>query len=540
MSYPLVSVIYVEDARPDFELSMERFAEQAFIDDELPPVRVNFKCGEQTDAVFAAISTALKAMRAAPFFGINVPYHGINVADCPLQDQPPPPFDLNTMEVFVERPLAPSAYDPICREMAPRSDLRRVRLRGCCLGPAGAVAFAKALRGSAGSLEEVDLRGNWIGRTGGLALGLLTRFARVLEMVDVGDNALMGEGAVALLDGLQSCAQTMKQLNLKNNCISKRQMAVLSGSLVSLHNLTSLDLSANKIKSGVLDMVPNLSALTSLGLGRAFSGDDFADAWPLSPRELKLISLDVSHALFGEQFLKALVDVADVKSINLSFCQTHANQDDAVLALANRQCRGLQDLNLECAVHSDEGADAVVTILAGTQNLKGINLSRNPHLVARLSGIARSLCNNSNFASLRFSHLPRHIPPSQVRGPVRGANVGKDNVETSTAFEAIFDLVRRQVALTELDLGGFNCGDNGTIALANALSRSSSLRFLDLSFNSITDAGAVSLAGALSRHPIDRLLLNDNKITADGAIAVVKACAGVVDFVASNCAIEPA
>ena len=77
-------------------------------------------------------------------------------------------------------------------------------------------------------------------------------------------------------------------------------------------------------------------------------------------------------------------------------------------------------------------------------------------------------------------------------------------------------------SLQELDMWNNNIGDDGISAIAGTLCNCK-INILGVQWCGITLTGATSLAAALSsNHTIRELLLEDNPITVEGALLIVK------------------
>jgi len=100
---------------------------------------------------------------------------------------------------LARNPLAQGGAE-LCAAMGTSRSLRRVSLRGCALGDAGAHAAADALERTA-SLLTVDLAENGIAAAGAAALSyaLLTNPRRITHSLELADNPIGREGGRALL-----------------------------------------------------------------------------------------------------------------------------------------------------------------------------------------------------------------------------------------------------------------------------------------------------------------------------------------------------
>lgn len=175
--------------------------------------------------------------------------------------------------------------------------LRCVQLRGCRLGPEGAVLIASAVARAA-ALDHLDMSDNAIGDDGAAALaaelphtliselllshnGIRSRGGQVLanslvrrrkcalrELV-LASNLLRDDAALAFAEALgmhassrrRACNRSVEQLDLSANRLSAAAVVALGDALVANPTLTHLDLSRNKaIERDGLDAIEGLLA----------------------------------------------------------------------------------------------------------------------------------------------------------------------------------------------------------------------------------------------------------------------------------------
>ena len=92
----------------------------------------------------------------------------------------------------------------------------------------------------------------------------------------------------------------------------------------------------------------------------------------------------------------------------------------------------------------------------------------------------------------------------------------------TTGVISISKMMMVNHSLQELNVSFNNIGDDGISAIAGALGNCN-INILNVQQCGITLAGATSLAEALlSNHTVRQLLLEDNPITVEGALLIVK------------------
>ncbi|KAL9988301.1 hypothetical protein ACROYT_G002733 [Oculina patagonica] len=211
----------------------------------------------------------------------------------------------------------------------PSSDFDDVRSE--FIGESGALAVAYALRSNC-SLTYLDLRGNHISDSAVVALGqalqsncTLTHFF-LRSMFRPNEIQIGIPGAAALAKALQSSGTQLTRLFLSNTSINSSSAIVLAEALHSNRNLERLDLSCNQIEySGAAKLAKALQsnrALTHLQLRENNIGDlgatEFAKALPYNDT-LTFLDLHCNGiGKLGVENLKQLMAFGTVLILNFN------------------------------------------------------------------------------------------------------------------------------------------------------------------------------------------------------------------------------
>ena len=163
----------------------------------------------------------------------------------------------------------------------------------------------------------------------------------------------------------------------------------------------------------------------------------------------------------------------------------------------------IRELNLYVTGIGFEDCKALNKLLASSENIEMLNISKNKLSSDSIQLIVNGLSHNTSLEKLYMSH----------------SNFSSENV---------FDLasvLRMNTRLKELDIG--NCGiqSSDSVHLAKALEENTTTNLLVmvLSYNSIGSEGAHAFAGMLNRNQsLKRLRLDDASIGVEGALGLIE------------------
>ena len=124
--------------------------------------------------------------------------------------------------------------------------LQSFDMRGNNLGRDGGIAMGKAIRGNPKSLTALNLSDNGIDAAASDAIGLGIEVNDVLFHLDLSKNRIYDDGAVAIFKGMLK-NKSISSLRLGYNNIKARGAKAIARILQSNKTLTELSLSANKI-----------------------------------------------------------------------------------------------------------------------------------------------------------------------------------------------------------------------------------------------------------------------------------------------------
>lgn len=141
--------------------------------------------------------------------------------------------------------LGPRGAIALARALRGNTELRELKLERCGLGAQGAAALASVLAST--KIEKLDLEANAIGLEGAVAIAQALPAAQVSE-IDLEDNAILDGGAIALAEALaESRSMPLVSLDIENNAIGDAGIAALAGALRKNAGLEELDLHGNQV-----------------------------------------------------------------------------------------------------------------------------------------------------------------------------------------------------------------------------------------------------------------------------------------------------
>jgi internalin A len=294
--------------------------------------------------------------------------------------------------------------------------------------------------------------------------GLAKRLARLTQLtsLDLSGNKI-GAAGTAFLAALTQ----LKSLNLRGNMIGDEGASILE----SLTQLTSLDLSWNQIGDKGAASLAALNQLKALRLRGNQIGHAGATALATCT---KLVSLNLGFNKIGDKGVFSLAQLNQLRTLDLDGNEITRNGAASLAALTK-----LSSLNLE---HNEIDA-AGAAALAALDQLNYLNLGHN------------SIGNRGMEALSSLTQLKSM------------------NMSSNGITDAGLIFVSHLSKLVNLDLEYNQIGAFG----AEALACLTQLTELNLSNNNIDDAGAVSLAGLVN---LTSLNLRNNQIGDSGVIAL--------------------
>ncbi|KAL0371312.1 UNVERIFIED_CONTAM: RAN GTPase-activating protein 2 [Sesamum angustifolium] len=127
------------------------------------------------------------------------------------------------------------------------SDLSEIYLSYLNLEDEGCIALANALKGSASSLEVLDMAGNEITAKAAPALASCIASKQFLAKLNLGENELKDEGAILIAKALEEGHGQLCEVDMNTNLIRRAGARRLATAVVGKPGLTLLNINGNYI-----------------------------------------------------------------------------------------------------------------------------------------------------------------------------------------------------------------------------------------------------------------------------------------------------
>ena len=319
-------------------------------------------------------------------------------------------------------------------------------------------------------VASLSLRAVGLGAAGAAALAALLRRDSLLTYLNLEENELGDEGAAAVADALR-CHQAVFRLDLGYNKVSGRGVKALATLLLESASLLCLDLSGNNLWSRLSYFAPSsMSALAPLGRALA------------SPAcKLQLLHLD--QADIEPKGLGALVEglLENKVLVNLRLGENRLDVKSAhVLARLLEGNQTLTSLDLRDNNLGDAGSAVVGSALRHNSALQCLVLWNNAIQPAGVAAFAEAFTTEACLSGR---------PNTALQILDLGSNlVGRDGAEALKAA-----LVQQAAAVHTLGLADTALGEEGGIAIAEALEGNGRLQRVDLRRNRLGLAGLMAL-----------------------------------------------
>jgi Ran GTPase-activating protein (RanGAP) involved in mRNA processing and transport len=316
---------------------------------------------------------------------------------------------------------------------------------------------------------------------------LLTRTQTLQKLDIIGSSDRFDEVQTAAIAAGFASNTTLRDLEF-----SRWQEADLAPVLTALHCHPALEkIHFNGKRLGYL---PSLSGLEVL-----LRGQD------LKVKELILEQVD-TRTVGLHRFLRELERNTTVT--NLAIRKSGLSREDVQqLTAVLRQNRALQSLDLTSSALGSAGLAEIAPALYHNTSIKTLDLSNNGLNDVESANVLRELLRrNESITSLCLCRI------------TFGLN--------AAAARSIFEGVRSNTALQQLDLRGCGLGDQGISILANALTlRNAGLLELHINHNQITSVGVRALLdnGVDAVKTLTKLCLAGNPIRSEGATILADA-----------------
>lgn len=276
------------------------------------------------------------------------------------------------------------------------------------------------------------------------------------DTLNLTEAGLGPDGAVFLSARLRELPH-LTALHLKGNYFGEAGFEALAPVLLSLENLTLLDLEASRIggKASV-PVLAGLVRLTSLNLCgctlRSEGGSAFAAA--ALPQLVNLTSLNLGGCELDGEAAHALAAVlprlARLSSLKLNWNKLAVVGAREVAAVLPQLAESLTELDLGLNELGTEGAEALATALASMVKLRALNLSSNAIGDVGARAIVEALARSESVTSLTE------------------LDIGSNGLSNLGAYTVV-NTLGRLVSLTSLNLCGIDMGSEACLAVAALL-----------------------------------------------------------------------
>ncbi|EAX91339.1 Leucine Rich Repeat family protein [Trichomonas vaginalis G3] len=335
--------------------------------------------------------------------------------------------------------------------------------------------------------KTLNFTGLGLGPLSSQYLMALLPFKRPFYFMDLSLNRLSDQGASYLAEYL-SYDPLLIQLDLKSNNIGIDGCVQIFEGLMHNQHLTTLDLSAidgidrNRIGTPGCEALANLllsnGVLCNLNIAMCgVTAEGCHHIGQALPNNTSLTHLDLSSNRFGSA------------GANSMFSQPGA-------------LGALESLVLSRNLIGDDAGPALVTQLSRAKSLRYLDLSRNNFTKGFLKYILQAYDNGCRVSNLSLAHN-----------------------KLNESLEYLCHVLKTYSKIRILNLSGNKIGDNGIIKLMESLEQNTSLSILDLSQTECTSKGAAAISVVLANGvtPIQKLYLNNNKISDDGGVRLFEA-----------------
>ena len=320
-------------------------------------------------------------------------------------------------------------------------------------------------------IASLQLRKAALGAPGAAALAAMLQRDSFLTCLNLEENQLGDDGVVHVSNALRR-HQAVFRLDLGYNKVTGRGVKALASLLLESTSLLCLDLSGNNLWSPLSYVTPS-SMSTLAPLGRA-----------LASPSCKLQLLHLDQADVEPKGLGALVDglLENKVLVNLRLGENNLDVKSAhVLARFLEGNQTLTSLDLRNNQLGDAGAAVVGAALRRNAGLQCLVLWNNAIQPTGLASFAEAFMAEAAAAT--------ETPNATLQILDLGSNVvGRDGAEALKAA-----LVRQAAPLHTLGLADTALGEEGGIAIAEALEGNGRLQRVDLRRNRLGLAGLMAL-----------------------------------------------
>ena len=397
--------------------------------------------------------------------------------------------------------------------------LKTLNISSCGIDDQGMKSLASALEMN-GSLEELNLTGNdAVAGIGHMALGESLKRNKTLKTLNISSCGIDDQGMKSLASALEMNG-SLEELNLTgNDAVTGIGHMALGESLKRNKTLKTLNISScgiddqgMKSLASALEMNGSLEEMNLSG-NRVGTGIGYMALGESLKRNRGLKTLNISYCDIDEQCMKSLASAFEMNSslavLDLSWNNAVTGIGLMALGESLKRNRGLKTLNISHCGIDDQGMKSLASALEMNGSLEELDLGWNDAVTGiGLTALGESLKRNRGLKSLNISYcsiddqgVESLASALEMNGSLEELNLRGNRAVTGIGHVALGESLKRNRGLMTLNISYFGIDDKGMKSLASALEMNSSLAVLDLRGNgAVTGIGLMSLGENLKRN----------------------------------------
>ena len=382
--------------------------------------------------------------------------------------------------------------------------LERLSFTGICISSNIAIILAKALNDCRSSLTTLTLNHCQLDLNVADALRIFVENNTVLSELNLPNNEIESKGAIALAEALSNCKR-MKRLNLSSNNIKDDAMDYMVAAFPQMPHISCIDLQHNQLTDEAIG--PVVKALLQMP-------NATKETLQLDHNQVTVLRMQAIFDIMNDLKLKKTIDYSSDKEtvkyvpefLNLMDIMNDVPPDKLCLvkSLVSIEMLSLRYLHEEQTVVLTKNAAKFIERFSKLTHVK-------------LQNIYIELDTAIIFANTLESS----------KSSLKTLSLVKCGLDFQVA-DALCELFKSTVALTELNLSENNLEDRGSIKLLEGLANCKRLKAFYISFNNITDDATLSLQNFVSiQGCLTSIDLKNNKLSQQSLNMIYEAAPGL-------------
>ena len=298
------------------------------------------------------------------------------------------------------------------------------------------------------------------------------------------------KGVVAHIAIILRHSKCFKTLDVSYCIIDDQGMMSLASALEMNSSLEELDLSGNRVVTGIGHMA----------LGESLK------------RNRGLKTLNISHCGIDEEGMMSLASALEMngslEELDLSGNRVVTGIGHMALGESLKRNRGLKTLNISCCGMDDQSMISLASALEMNGSLEELDLTWNRAVTGiGLMALGESLKRNRGLKTLNISHcgmddqgMMSLASALEMNSSLEELDLSGNRVVTGIGHMALGESLKRNRGLKTLNISHCGIDDQGMMSLASALEMNGSLEELNLSWNEVTGIGLMALGESLKRN----------------------------------------